>query len=234
MVKRIIWPFHLGDFQRDTKHLNVTEKGAYFLLLADYWSRGSLPDDERDIQRIAEIHDNRTWARIKPRLQAFFYDGWKHKRIEMDLKAAAEMAAKAQKAARFRWHVSGAQTTRAEKPNRNNKNAMQAHSGEQCFPSSFNKEAKPSLLDASASAGSLATAPLKGALRSPASQLNKFQKAWMDALERQEPQVYAEAIGYLLADKETRDRITSAEIRERGSGVMAAAIAWHRWKKQQA
>ena len=51
----------------------------------------------------------------------------------------------------------------------------------------------------------------------------------MDALAHQlEPHAYAEAIEFLLADNELRNRITSAEIRERGSGVMAAVIALKR------
>jgi len=244
MVKRIIWPVNVGDWQRDTSHLTVSEEGAYFRLCCHYWSAGRLPDDERDIQRIAKIYDNRNWARAKPRLQAFFHNGWQHKRIDEDIAKAAAFSAKQVdnakashvQRAHHSGHTTGERYTRGKNTSKNNGRGPATAEPNACLPSSFNKEAKPSLLQPpqSQTAGSLATAPLKGALRSPASEPNKFQQAWMTALERQlEPQVYAEAIGYLLADKETRDRITSAEIRECGSGVMAAVIAWQRWKKQQ-
>jgi uncharacterized protein YdaU (DUF1376 family) len=80
-------PFYVGDYLRDTMHLSTVEHGAYCLLLFYYWNTGALPDDDRHLARIARM-TLRQWRQHRPTLQTFFYDGWKHKRVESELSRA--------------------------------------------------------------------------------------------------------------------------------------------------
>jgi len=80
---------HIGDYKKDTGHLRAAEHGAYLLLIMHYWATGGLPDDDRQLAVIACMK-NREWKQWKPVLQAFFHDGWKHKRIDEELRLAQE------------------------------------------------------------------------------------------------------------------------------------------------
>lgn len=84
-LPRMSW--HIGDYKKDTGHLKATGHGAYFLLCMHYWATGGLPDDDEQLATIACLND-REWRKYKPIMQAFFYDGWKHKRIEKELRDA--------------------------------------------------------------------------------------------------------------------------------------------------
>lgn len=88
-MQRPWMPFYWGDYFRDTRHLNRAQHGAYCLLIGHYWSTGSLPDDDRQLANIT-LSTLAEWKADKPTLQAFFHDGWKHKRIEAELRRHAE------------------------------------------------------------------------------------------------------------------------------------------------
>jgi uncharacterized protein YdaU (DUF1376 family) len=77
-------PFYVGDYLGDTEHLSTLQHGAYCLLLFTYWKRGGLPNDERQLASIAKL-SLKAWRRQRPILQAFFHDGWKHKRVDAEL-----------------------------------------------------------------------------------------------------------------------------------------------------
>jgi uncharacterized protein YdaU (DUF1376 family) len=77
-------PFYVGDYLGDTEHLSTLQHGAYCLLLFSYWRRGGLPDDDRQLAAITKM-SLRAWKRQRPVLQAFFYNGWKHKRVDSEL-----------------------------------------------------------------------------------------------------------------------------------------------------
>lgn len=77
-------PLSVGDYLADTGHLTTTQHGAYLLLLMHYWRKRSLPENDKQLAAIAKL-PLRIWLRIKPTIQAFFYDGWKHKRVEEEL-----------------------------------------------------------------------------------------------------------------------------------------------------
>jgi uncharacterized protein YdaU (DUF1376 family) len=49
-----------------------------------YWRKGELPNDDRQLSKIAKL-PLKTWCEYRVTLQDFFYDGWKHKRIEAEL-----------------------------------------------------------------------------------------------------------------------------------------------------
>jgi uncharacterized protein YdaU (DUF1376 family) len=80
-------PLHVGDYQRDTTHLRAIGHGAYLSLIMHYWATGSLPEDDYSLATIAHLTDQE-WRQHKPILQAFFHDGWKHKRIDAEIAAA--------------------------------------------------------------------------------------------------------------------------------------------------
>jgi uncharacterized protein YdaU (DUF1376 family) len=89
-----IWmPIYIGDYLADTGHLSTTQHGAYLLLLMHYWRKRELPDDDKQLAAIAKL-PLRIWLDSKDTIQAFFFDGWKHKRIEAELQRRAEVSDK--------------------------------------------------------------------------------------------------------------------------------------------
>lgn len=97
MSKKPWMPLYIADYLKDTTHLGALESGAYLHLIMDYWQNGKLPDDGRQLARIAKLTD-REWRKLKPVLQAFFHDGWKHKRIDEELAHATDVSEKRKKA----------------------------------------------------------------------------------------------------------------------------------------
>jgi uncharacterized protein YdaU (DUF1376 family) len=70
-------PLYVGDYLGDTGHLTTMQHGAYFLLMMHNWRKGELPEDDRQLSKIAKLP-----CKYRPTLQDFFHDGWKHKRID--------------------------------------------------------------------------------------------------------------------------------------------------------
>ena len=48
-------PLYVGDYFGDTGHLTTTQHGAYLLLMMHYWRKGELPDDDRQLSKIAKL-----------------------------------------------------------------------------------------------------------------------------------------------------------------------------------
>lgn len=90
-------PIHIGDYKRDTGHLRAMEHGAYLLLMFHYWSTGGLPDNDDHLATIARLSRSE-WKKIKPTIQAFFKEGWKHGRIDYDLEKARNISEAAREA----------------------------------------------------------------------------------------------------------------------------------------
>ncbi|QPF87007.1 DUF1376 domain-containing protein [Bradyrhizobium genosp. L] len=86
-------PLYIADYLKKTTHLGALESGAYLHLIMDYWQNDGLPSDDRQLARIARLTD-REWRKLKSTLQAFFYDGWKHKRIDEEIRHAADISEK--------------------------------------------------------------------------------------------------------------------------------------------
>lgn len=93
-MSRYWMPFYWGDYFRDTRHLTKLQHASYLMLIGHYWMHGGLPEDDRQLATIT-MSTPRQWKRDKPVLQAFFHDGWKHKRIETELRRHAEKIARA-------------------------------------------------------------------------------------------------------------------------------------------
>jgi uncharacterized protein YdaU (DUF1376 family) len=92
-MKRPWMPLYVGDYLGDTGHLTTAPHGAYLLLMRHYWRKGELPDDDRQLAKIAKL-PLRTWRDYRATLQDFFYDGWRHKRIDAELQRMTEVSAK--------------------------------------------------------------------------------------------------------------------------------------------
>lgn len=93
-MKRDLWmPLNVGDYLADTGHLCTTQHGAYLLLLMHYWRKRELPTDDKQLAAIAKLQ-LRNWLDVKETIQAFFYDGWKHKRVEAEIQKRVEVSNK--------------------------------------------------------------------------------------------------------------------------------------------
>lgn len=92
-MQRPWMPVYIGDYIGDTRHLSTVQHGAYLLLLFAYWSRGNLPDDDRQLANITRL-SLKEFRRHRAVLQAFFHDGWKHKRVDAEFKKTDDIRTK--------------------------------------------------------------------------------------------------------------------------------------------
>lgn len=92
-MKRPWMPLYVGDYLGDTGHLTTAQHGAYLLLMMHYWRKGELPDDDRQLSKITKL-PLKTWCDYRPILQDFFYDGWRHKRIDAELERMVRLSEK--------------------------------------------------------------------------------------------------------------------------------------------
>jgi uncharacterized protein YdaU (DUF1376 family) len=97
-MRRNWMPLYIPDFLADTVHLTAAESGAYLCLIMDYWLHDSLPDDDRQLAAIARLPVP-AWRKMRPTIQAFFHDGWHHKRIDAELDKMAATVIKRHAAA---------------------------------------------------------------------------------------------------------------------------------------
>jgi uncharacterized protein YdaU (DUF1376 family) len=87
------FPFHVGDFVRDTLDMSPEEVGSYVLLICHYWANGSLPADDRRLATIARVPVDK-WGSICSCLAAKFDKNWRHKRIDEELAKTEELSLK--------------------------------------------------------------------------------------------------------------------------------------------
>jgi uncharacterized protein YdaU (DUF1376 family) len=97
MSNRAWMPLYVADYLADTQDLTAQEHGAYLLLLMHYWQRGSLPDDDGVLARIARIHPPH-WPKIKKVLMRFLMHQDPgvliNQRMERELRKAHEISNK--------------------------------------------------------------------------------------------------------------------------------------------
>jgi uncharacterized protein YdaU (DUF1376 family) len=83
-MRRNWMPLYIPDFIADTTRLSAAETGAYLCLIMDYWMHDGLPDDDEKLAAIARL-PLKSWRQMRPTIQVFFRDGWRHKRIDAEL-----------------------------------------------------------------------------------------------------------------------------------------------------
>jgi uncharacterized protein YdaU (DUF1376 family) len=129
-------PLYVADYLRDTRRLTAAEHGAYLLLIMEYWTAGELPDDDRQLSRIACMTPAE-WRRARPNVQGFFQDGWTHKRINAELARSAEISSKRSASAKLKHSNRSA-----------NAKQVDTHAGATSQPQSQDSEANASGADA--------------------------------------------------------------------------------------
>ncbi|WP_457797613.1 DUF1376 domain-containing protein [Methylocystis sp. S23] len=72
------------------------------LLIMEYWTNGGLPDDDKRLARIAGLTIEE-WEGVRPSIEELFQPGWKHRRIDKELKRASGKSEAAKVAAELRW-----------------------------------------------------------------------------------------------------------------------------------
>ena len=96
---KLSWmPLDIADYRADTAHLGALEHGVYLLLIMHYWQTGSLPDDDKQLARIA-CATPAEWRGARAVIERFFLPGWKHKRVELELARARDISSKRRGAA---------------------------------------------------------------------------------------------------------------------------------------
>jgi uncharacterized protein YdaU (DUF1376 family) len=88
-MRRNWMPLYIPDFLADTMHLSAAETGAYLCLIMDYWMHDGLPDDDQKLASIARL-PIKSWRQMRPTIEAFFREGWRHKRIDAELAKMVE------------------------------------------------------------------------------------------------------------------------------------------------
>lgn len=110
-------PLFVGDYLRDTVHLQTVEHGAYMLILMALWSQdGAIKSDPKYLARVTRMTPTKfknAWAEIG----TFFEDDGAmltHPRITKELAKSLQIRAKNSQNAKSRWQ---------KKPSKNNKSS---------------------------------------------------------------------------------------------------------------
>jgi len=97
-------PVHIDDFLSRTQHLTTEEKGAYLMLLFNYWrNQEPLPDNDKQLSRIAGVSPD-VWTEISEVIRPFFKasEGKLHqKRIDKEITKAVSISSKRQAAGKL-------------------------------------------------------------------------------------------------------------------------------------
>lgn len=235
-----IWPFHCRAFLGDTEKLTAAETGAYIRLLIFYWHNRALPNDDDQLRQITSL-SGPAWQRSRPKLQALFHDGWRHARADKDLAQAAEdlvqaasLSARQSAKAKRRWENNTGDKNVSRESSRGihrtqrfqTLNNFPSHAA--AMPKKERIESLP--LELEGSTGAVEKCKPAGLPKKTNGQPNEArqrsaQQAWEGALRRQLGyQHHHQAIEVLAKDPALVKRATDAEIRDPGSGVMAAML----------
>ena len=101
------YPFHIGDYARDTAHLSIIEDGAYRRLIDLYYSTEKpLATDRAKLYRLVRAQSKQERAAVDTVLDEFFIatpDGWTHTRCDTEIAKVKEKSDKARKSIESRW-----------------------------------------------------------------------------------------------------------------------------------
>lgn len=114
------YPHHIGDYDKDTKHLTMLEDSAYRRMLDIYYgTERPLPRDQQAIYRLVRARSHAEKLAVDVVIGEFFTegdDGWHNARADAEIAKAVCKSDKARASAGRRWHSDG------------NANAMRTHS----------------------------------------------------------------------------------------------------------
>lgn len=96
------FPFHIGDWMKDTAHLNATEEGIYLRLTVQYYNReGQLPLDLGACVKLARATTAEQREAVKYCLSEYYErtpEGYRQKRCDEEIAAYLERARQAREA----------------------------------------------------------------------------------------------------------------------------------------
>ena len=166
-MSRAWMPLYIGDMLADTMHLNATETGIYIRLIMHAWQhQGCIPDDPEKLRCIAHASAF-AWKRYCNVLTFFqkTSNGYTHLRVLRELKRFEEISNK-RKAAALQKHTQSQSHShlRSSFLSSSEPRAKQDNSALKVSETLLAHEAKTRPVS---NGGSLATAPLGSALRSP-------------------------------------------------------------------
>lgn len=102
------FPFHIGDYLRDTRGLSVMEHGAYLLLMLEYYSSAKpLPADVSTLYKITGARTHSEQAAVRRCVSKFFTNGNAEliqPRIVRELQRWETRTRKARTAANAKWN----------------------------------------------------------------------------------------------------------------------------------
>ena len=118
------YQFHIGDYQSDTRHLELMEDLAYRRMLDLYYkTENPLPTDVEEIARLIGMRSHSDCIEIV--LKDFFErtdEGWKNNKADEVLSATYSKSEKARRSAKARW------AKKDEEKQQDNANALRTDS----------------------------------------------------------------------------------------------------------
>lgn len=112
VLKADIWmPLYIGDYLKDTQHLDAQRHGCYLLWLFHQWTRGALPNSVDDLISIGHLRGSDAPSIAQALLNEFFIQGddglWRQGRVEREKivweSKRLKRKEKAENAANLRW-----------------------------------------------------------------------------------------------------------------------------------
>lgn len=112
------YAFHLGDYSSATAHLTWDEDMAYRRLIDAYYQKEApLPDDVRQVYRLARAQTDEQRQAIDTVLSEFFErteEGFRHSRCDAEIQAISGKREKASQSAKARWSKAKAMPAQCE------------------------------------------------------------------------------------------------------------------------
>lgn len=112
-MKTDIWmPLYVGDYLKDTMHLDAEGHGAYILLIIAYWNNGGpIPMDDDWLRTVSRVRET-SWMRVKGMVLPFFQvegDKLRQKRVDEEIANAIEkqksLSDRGRRGAEERWNA---------------------------------------------------------------------------------------------------------------------------------
>lgn len=117
------YSFNIGDYRKDTAHLNLIEHGVYRQLVDWYYlDEAPLPSDIKKLSRMISARSDLEVEALQNVLADFFQltdVGYIHERCDIELKAIYDKSEKARNSAQKRWDKKANSNANASKSNAN-------------------------------------------------------------------------------------------------------------------